>query len=122
MKGDFARVTFDPSRHYSQVFQQQGRVLLEADWNEQAHIQLHLLRGSQMLMWHITLLPLIVGIVVVMHVIMIRRHGVVPPIDAESPVAAVAFEDTAVEEAATVAHVPFEDAAVEEAATVGVAP
>lgn len=45
MKGDFARVTFDPSRHYSQVFQQQGRVLLEADWNEQAHIQLHLLRS-----------------------------------------------------------------------------
>ena len=44
MKGDFARVSFDPSRHYSQVFQQQGRVLLEADWNEQAHIQLYLLR------------------------------------------------------------------------------
>ncbi|HEY8683753.1 MAG TPA: DUF6519 domain-containing protein, partial [Rhodanobacter sp.] len=44
MKGDFARVTFDPSRHYSQVFQQQGRVLLDADWNEQAHIQLYLLR------------------------------------------------------------------------------
>lgn len=45
MKGDFARVTFDPTRHYSQVLQQQGRVLLEADWNEQGHIQLHLLRG-----------------------------------------------------------------------------
>jgi Family of unknown function (DUF6519) len=44
MKGDFARVTFDPTLHYSQVFQQQGRVLLEADWNEQATIQLHLLR------------------------------------------------------------------------------
>jgi hypothetical protein len=44
MKGDFARVSFDPVLHYSQVFQQQGRVLLEADWNEQAHIQLHLLR------------------------------------------------------------------------------
>ena len=44
MKGDFARVTFDPTRHYSQVFQQQGRVLLDADWNEQGHIQLHLLR------------------------------------------------------------------------------
>src|SRR6185312_14665601 len=44
MKGDFARVTFDPTRHYSQVFQQQGRVLLEADWNEQGRIQLHLLR------------------------------------------------------------------------------
>ena len=45
MKGDFARVSFDPTQHYSQVFQQQGRVLLEADWNEQAHIQLHLLRS-----------------------------------------------------------------------------
>jgi len=45
MKGDFARVTFDPARHYSQVLQQQGRVLLEADWNEQAGIQLHLLRA-----------------------------------------------------------------------------
>ncbi|HEY9130841.1 MAG TPA: DUF6519 domain-containing protein [Dyella sp.] len=44
MKGDFARVTFDPARHYSQVMQQQGRVLLEADWNEQANIQLFLLR------------------------------------------------------------------------------
>ena len=43
MKGDFARVTFDPTRHYSQVLQQQGRVLLDADWNEQGHIQLHLL-------------------------------------------------------------------------------
>ncbi|TAM62889.1 MAG: hypothetical protein EPN49_03060 [Rhodanobacter sp.] len=45
MKGDFARVTFDPARHYSQVLQQQGRVLLEADWNEQAGIQLYLLRA-----------------------------------------------------------------------------
>lgn len=44
MKGDFARVTFDPTRHYSQVFQQQGRVLLEADWNEQGQIQQQLLR------------------------------------------------------------------------------
>ncbi|CAM5631599.1 DUF6519 domain-containing protein [Rhodanobacter lindaniclasticus] len=44
MKGDFARFTFDPSLHYSQVLQQQGRVLLDADWNEQGRIQLHLLR------------------------------------------------------------------------------
>jgi len=44
MKGDFARVTFDPASHYSQVFQQQGRVLLEADWNEQGRIQQYLLR------------------------------------------------------------------------------
>jgi hypothetical protein len=45
MKGDFARMTFDPALHYSQVLQQQGRVLLEADWNEQSAIQLHLLRA-----------------------------------------------------------------------------
>jgi hypothetical protein len=44
MKGDFARYTFDPSLHYSRVLQQQGRVLLEADWNEATAIQLHLLR------------------------------------------------------------------------------
>jgi hypothetical protein len=44
MKGDFARVTFEPERHYSRVMQQQGRVSLEADWNEQAGIQLFLLR------------------------------------------------------------------------------
>jgi hypothetical protein len=43
MKGDFARVTFDPTHHRTRVLQQQGRVMLEADWNEQAGIQLHLL-------------------------------------------------------------------------------
>ncbi|WP_156171269.1 DUF6519 domain-containing protein [Dyella japonica] len=43
MKGDFARVTFDPTQHRTRVLQQQGRVLLEADWNEQVGIQLHLL-------------------------------------------------------------------------------
>lgn len=48
MKGDFARVTFDSTLHYSQVFQQQGRVALEADWNEQASIQLNLLRTLAM--------------------------------------------------------------------------
>ena len=45
MKGDFARVTFDRTRHYSQVLQQQGRVLLEADWNEQGALMLHALRA-----------------------------------------------------------------------------
>ncbi|PTR34039.1 hypothetical protein C8J98_102227 [Luteibacter sp. OK325] len=43
MKGDFARVTFDPGNHRTRVLQQQGRVLLEADWNEQVGIQLHLM-------------------------------------------------------------------------------
>ena len=36
MKGDFTRQTFDPVNHYSRVLMQQGRVQLDADWNEQA--------------------------------------------------------------------------------------
>jgi hypothetical protein len=34
MTSDRARVTYDPSRHYTGVIAQQGRVSLEADWNE----------------------------------------------------------------------------------------
>ena len=34
MKGDFTRSTFRPEKHYSRVLQQQGRVQLDADWNE----------------------------------------------------------------------------------------
>ena len=48
MKGDFARFTFDPARHYNRVLQQQGRVSLDADWNEQGSIQLRLLRALAM--------------------------------------------------------------------------
>jgi hypothetical protein len=44
MKGDFSRWTFDPEKHFSQVLMQQGRVRLDADWNEQGSIQLHVLR------------------------------------------------------------------------------
>ena len=43
MKGDFSRSTFDPRKHYSSVRMQQGRVQLDADWNEQADILLHLI-------------------------------------------------------------------------------
>lgn len=42
MKGDFTRTTFDPKKHYSSVRMQQGRVQLDADWNEQMDIQAHL--------------------------------------------------------------------------------
>ncbi|MCA8978317.1 MAG: hypothetical protein KDC98_26550, partial [Planctomycetes bacterium] len=35
MKGDFTRATFDRRRHYSGVRMQQGRVQIDADWNEQ---------------------------------------------------------------------------------------
>ncbi len=41
MKGDFTRFTFDPKKHYSSVRMQQGRIQLDADWNEQVEIQLH---------------------------------------------------------------------------------
>ncbi|HMD91006.1 MAG TPA: DUF6519 domain-containing protein [Trebonia sp.] len=34
MSSDRARITYDPSRHYHGVIAQQGRVSLEADWNE----------------------------------------------------------------------------------------
>ncbi len=44
MKGDFSRETFDSAKHFSRVLQQQGRVQLDADGNEQAAILLHYLR------------------------------------------------------------------------------
>jgi hypothetical protein len=44
MKSDISRITFDPRKHFSRVLMQQGRVQLDADWNEQASILLHYLR------------------------------------------------------------------------------
>ncbi len=43
-KGDFTRDTFDPFKHFSRVLMQQGRVLCDADWNEQMDILLRYLR------------------------------------------------------------------------------
>jgi ubiquinol-cytochrome c reductase cytochrome b subunit len=37
---------------------------------------------GQIFVWHITLLPLAVGAVVVLHVLLVRVHGVVPPLEA----------------------------------------
>ena len=34
MGGDYTRWTFNPARDYSELFKQQGRVDLDADWNE----------------------------------------------------------------------------------------
>ena len=39
----------------------------------------NVLNFGQMLMWHIVLLPLVVVIVVGLHVLLVRRRGVVPP-------------------------------------------
>jgi hypothetical protein len=45
MQGDFTRDTFDPSKHYSRVLAQQGRVLLDDGLNAQTAIHLHYLRA-----------------------------------------------------------------------------
>ena len=42
MRGDFSKLPFDPKKHFSSVRMQQGRVLLDSDWNEQVDIQEHL--------------------------------------------------------------------------------
>jgi len=43
MKGDFSRVLFDIRNHYTGVLQQEGRVWLDADWNEAVEEQLALM-------------------------------------------------------------------------------
>lgn len=45
MYGDFSRNTFDATKHFMRVLMQQGRVQLDADWNEQAAILLHYLQS-----------------------------------------------------------------------------
>lgn len=38
MKGDFSRFSYNKHKNYSRILMQQGRVLLDADWNEQAEL------------------------------------------------------------------------------------
>jgi ubiquinol-cytochrome c reductase cytochrome b subunit len=45
----------------------------------------NVLNFGQMLMWHITLLPFVIGVIVVWHVLLVRRRGVVPPIPLREP-------------------------------------
>jgi hypothetical protein len=45
MKADFTRNTFHPLEHFTRVLQQQGRVQLDSDWNEQHAILLHYLQA-----------------------------------------------------------------------------
>jgi quinol-cytochrome oxidoreductase complex cytochrome b subunit len=44
----------------------------------------NVLDPGQMLLWHVVLLPFAVGLLAVWHVVLVRRHGVVPPLDAEA--------------------------------------
>ena len=41
MKGDYSRFSFDSKKHYRAVLMQQGRLQLDADWNEQVQIAEH---------------------------------------------------------------------------------
>lgn len=45
MKADFTRDSFHPENEYSRVLMQQGRLQLDADWNEQVSIFWHYLRA-----------------------------------------------------------------------------
>src|SRR6476619_211013 len=40
----------------------------------------NVLNPGQMLLWHVVLLPVAVGVIAVLHIVLVRRHGVVPPI------------------------------------------
>ena len=40
---------------------------------------------GQMLMWHIVLLPAVIGLLTVWHLVLVRRRGIVPPIGAVIP-------------------------------------
>src|SRR5690349_6663059 len=42
--GDYSRLSFDPEKHFTAVLMQQGRVQVDADWNEQVEITEHRLR------------------------------------------------------------------------------
>jgi ubiquinol-cytochrome c reductase cytochrome b subunit len=49
------------------------------------------LNFGQMLMWHIVLLPIGVVAIAGLHVLLVRRHGIVPPFEVgDSPEAAAA--------------------------------
>ena len=41
MKADLSRESFSAEKRYSRVILQQGRILTDADWNEQTSILLH---------------------------------------------------------------------------------
>lgn len=47
----------------------------------------NVLNTAQMVLFHVVLLPIAVGLITVVHVILVRRKGVVPPIEAKEPAA-----------------------------------
>jgi len=55
----------------------------------------NVLNFGQMLMWHILLLPLVLGLIVVVHVLLVRKRGVVPPFPAKTAAAPALAGDVA---------------------------
>jgi ubiquinol-cytochrome c reductase cytochrome b subunit len=53
----------------------------------------NVLNFGQMLMWHIVLLPIGVAVIAGLHVLLVRKHGIVPPF--EVPAKGRAGDDTA---------------------------
>ena len=43
----------------------------------------NVLNAGQMLLWHVVLLPLVISALVAVHIVLVRRRGVVPPFGAE---------------------------------------
>jgi hypothetical protein len=52
----------------------------------------NVLNFGQMLLWHVLLLPLVVGVVIAFHVLLVRRRGVVPPFAVASAGAGAPYE------------------------------
>ncbi len=54
MHGDFSRDSFDPKSNFARVLMQQGRLIVDADWNEQSAILLHYIRtlAADLIGWH----------------------------------------------------------------------
>jgi ubiquinol-cytochrome c reductase cytochrome b subunit len=50
---------------------------------------------GQMFMWHILLLPAAVLVIVALHVVLVRAHGVVPPLDADETDAQLVGQEAA---------------------------
>jgi ubiquinol-cytochrome c reductase cytochrome b subunit len=49
------------------------------------------LNTGQAILLHVALLPLVVGVIVIWHILLVRRKGVVPPIDNDSTIEGGAF-------------------------------
>jgi Cytochrome b(N-terminal)/b6/petB len=52
----------------------------------------NVLNFGQMLLWHVLLLPLVVSLVIAVHVLLVRRRGVVPPFAAAATAPSAAYD------------------------------